>query len=351
MKSTVLVVGDRKVGEGEPCFVIAEMGLGHDGSLGAAHAFIDAVADAGADAVKFQTHIASAEGTREEEFRVNIFSQDENRQDYWKRTSFSKGQWKSLKRHADEKNIAFLSSPFSLEAVHLLLEVGVPAWKIGSGEANNTPLLQKIAETGIPVLLSTGMSSLEEVTAAVAVFQKAGSPLLLFQCTSRYPCPPEHFGLNMIGEYRKRFRLPVGYSDHSGSKAPGVAALVLGACAVEVHVTFSRKCFGPDVQASVTVEELRDMVQSFRLLERALASPVDKEEEVRELGDIRSLFTKSIVASRSLETGKVLERSDLDFKKPGTGIPSAEADSVAGRRLTRSLRKDDQFTWEDLDER
>jgi N-acetylneuraminate synthase len=327
------------------------MCLGHEGSLGAAHAFIDAVAEAGADAVKFQTHIASAEGTREEKFRVNVFVQDATRQAYWERTAFTEEQWHALKRHADERKLAFLSSPFSLQAVQLLSRVGVPAWKIGSGETSNTPLLGEIVKTGLPILMSTGMSRLEEIDRAASIVLEKEIPLVLFQCSSRYPCPPEQIGLNVIDVFRERYGVPVGYSDHSGSKAPGIGAYVLGACAVEVHVAFSRQCFGPDVTSSLTLDEFKDMAASIRVLERVLSSPVDKEKAAGDLEDVRRLFTKSIVTSRKMPKGTVLKKKDLAFKKPGTGIPAAEAAEVIGRKLRRSLDKDALLSWKDLHDR
>src|SRR5262249_19097817 len=178
------------------CLVIAEIAQAHDGSLGAAHAYIDAVADAGAGAVKFQTHIASAEGTAAEPWRVRFSLQDETRQDYWRRTSFTEDQWSGLKRHAVNPGLKFLSSPFSVEAADLLTRVGVAAWKIASGEVNNTPLFEYILSTGLPVLLSSGMSDWNELDAAVAIVQSRNVPLTVMQCTSAYPCPPEKLGLN-----------------------------------------------------------------------------------------------------------------------------------------------------------
>jgi N-acetylneuraminate synthase len=342
-------IQERPVGEGEKCFFIAEVGLGHDGSLGTAHAFVDAVAGTGADAVKFQTHIADAEGTDREAFRVNVFRQDRTRRDYWKRTAFTEEQWRELKGHADDVGLIFLSSPFSVEAVRLLDRIGVPAWKIASGETSNLPLLTEVLKTGRPVLMSTGMSTAAEVDAAVGKIRESGVPAILYQCTNRYPCPPEHLGLNVLGEYRERYGLPVGLSDHSGVPAVAAAAVALGACSIEVHVTFSKKAFGPDVPASLTIEELADVIEGGRYLERALSSPVDKEREAEELAETRALFTKSVVAARDLAAGQLLAEGDLSFKKPGTGIPAARFAELLGRTVRRALAKDDAIGWEDLE--
>ena len=341
-------IAGKSVGENAPCFIIAEMGLSHDGSLGAAHSFIDAAARAGADAVKFQTHIAEAEGTAEEKFRTGVFSQDLTRQDYWRRTAFTKEQWKALKKHSDDNDIVFLSSPFSARAADLLVDIGVSAWKVASGETNNLPLIQKLLGTGLPMLVSTGMSRTEEIDRTTGLIKDAGLPLVLFQCTNRYPCPPEHLGLNLIADYREKYEVPVGFSDHSGKVASGLAAFTLGACALEVHATFSRESFGPDVSSSLTFPEVADLVDGVRFLERAKASPVCKDDEAEALSEIRSLFTKSVVAADDLPAGTVLRLEHFDYKKPGTGIPAADADKIAGKGLRTDKAKDSQILAKDL---
>ena len=180
-------INGRWVGGAAPALIVGEVAQAHDGSLGMAHAFIDAMARTGAHAVKFQTHIARAESSAREPFRVKFSLQDETRFDYWKRMEFSEEQWDGLAKHAREKGLIFLSSPFSEEAVELLSRVGVPAWKIASGEVTNPLLFECIAQTGLPVLLSTGMSTLPEIDAAVANIQGKDLPLLVLQCTSKYP--------------------------------------------------------------------------------------------------------------------------------------------------------------------
>jgi len=170
-----------------------------------AHAFIEAIADAGAGAVKFQTHIAAAESTPSEPWRVRFSQQDETRFEYWKRMEFTEAQWHELKRHADERGLLFLSSPFSIEAVELLERVGVDAWKVASGEVSNTPLFERLAATGVPIILSTGMSPLLEIDAAVKQVKSYNVPLTVLQCTSSYPCPPEKVGLNLIPFFRERY--------------------------------------------------------------------------------------------------------------------------------------------------
>jgi N-acetylneuraminate synthase len=317
--------------------------------LGTAHAYIDAVARTGASAIKFQTHIAAAESTTGEPFRVNFSRQDASRYDYWKRMEFSELQWRDLAAHASEVGLLFLSSPFSVEAVEILERVGVPAWKIGAGEVTNLPMLQRIAATRKPVLLSSGLSTWSDLDAAVATIRQEGAPVAVFQTTTAYPCPPEQLGLNVLAELRTRFRCPVGLSDHSATIFAGLAAVTLGASLLEVHVTFSRECFGPDVIASLTTDELRTLISGVRFIEQALANPVDKDAMATQLGDLKVLFGKSAVVSRDLPRGHVLTVDDLAFKKPGTGIPAAKRDELIGRRLLRSLSADTLLTEDDLE--
>ena len=330
----------RSVGTSEECCIIAEIGQAHDGSLGTAHAYIDAVAESGADAVKFQTHIAAAESTLGEPWRVKFSRQDASRFDYWKRMEFTEQQWGELKGHAEERRLQFLSSPFSVEAVELLSRLGVSAWKVGSGEVNNIPMLERILETNLPVLLSSGMSSLSELDVAVALAKQHGVPLTVLQCTSSYPCPPEKIGLNLIPVFRERYGCRVGLSDHSGTIFPGLAAAALGINVLEVHVTFSRQAFGPDVLASVTLDELRQLVQGIRFVETMLAHPFDKDAMAHELAPLRGLFTKSVVAKLDLPAGTVLTGDHLVVKKPGTGIPAARLPDLVGKTLRRSVVAD-----------
>ena len=330
------------------CLIIAEVGLAHDGSLGLAHAFIDEAARGGADAVKFQTHIASAESTPAEPFRVTFSRQDATRYDYWKRMEFTEAQWRGLSDHAGERGLLFLSSPFSIEAVELLTRVGMPIWKIASGEVGNRPLLDAVVATGRPVLLSSGMSGLSELDAAVEQVRRAGLALGVMQCTTAYPCPPDRIGLNMLSVFRERYGCFVGLSDHSGTIFPGVAAATLGSDLLEVHVTISRGMFGPDVPASITIEELRQLVDGVRFVERMIANPVDKDATASETAPLRAIFTKSIVARQPLAAGTVIGDAHLAFKKPGTGIPANRVGDVLGRTLRRAVAADEMIREEDL---
>jgi N,N'-diacetyllegionaminate synthase len=331
------------------CLVISEVAQAHDGSLGMAHAFIDAIAAAGADAVKFQTHIATAESTPSEPWRVKFSHQDASRLDYWKRVQFTEEQWHELKRHADFKGLLFLSSPFSMEAVELLERVGVAAWKVASGEVSNTQLLDRIAATRLPIILSTGMSELKEIDEAVSRVKAHNLPLAVLQCTSAYPCPPEKIGVNLIPFFRDRYECAVGLSDHSGKIYPALAAATLGAEVLEMHVTFSREMFGPDVPVSVTTAELQQLVEGVRFIENMMSHPVDKDLMAGEMTGLRDIFAKSLVARIDLEAGTLLREEHLVAKKPGTGIPIAQLPEVVGARLRRSLKADELLFNEDIE--
>jgi N-acetylneuraminate synthase len=332
------------------CLVIGEVAQAHDGSLGAAHAYIDAIAGAGAGAVKFQTHIAEAEGTLAEPWRIRFSKQDETRRDYWKRTAFTTEQWAGLKQHADERGLLFLSSPFSMEAAEMLRGLGMEAWKIASGELNNGPLFDYVLSTRLPVLLSSGMSDLAELDRAVGAVKAGGVPLAVMQCTSAYPCPPEKLGLNLLDTFRTRYGCPVGLSDHSGNIFAGLAAATLGANVVEVHVTFSRDCFGPDVPASVTVTQLRELTDGVRFIRTALNHPREKDELAQQAAPLRAIFTKSVVARRALPAGHVLSADDLNVKKPGTGIPAQRFVEIVGRVLALPVVPDQLLAESDLAE-
>lgn len=325
------------------CMVVGEIAQSHDGSLGMAHAFIDAVARSGADAIKFQTHIAAAESTPQEPWRVKFSKQDASRYDYWKRMEFSPEQWQGLADHAKEKKLIFLSSPFSIEAVELLQKLDMPAWKVASGEVNNKQLLDAVLKTGKPILLSTGMSNLVEIDDAVDYVRKWDVEYAVMQCSTAYPCPPDKIGLNMIPQLRERYGCAVGLSDHSGTIYPGLAAVTMGIEVLELHVAFSREMFGPDVPASVTTAELAQLVEGVRFIEQMRNNPIDKNDFAKEVSPLRKLFMKSIVAGMDLPKGTLLEERHLRIKKPGSGIPGERLNELLGKQLLRDIKADEQI--------
>jgi N-acetylneuraminate synthase len=331
------------------CLIVGEVAQSHDGSLGMAHSFIDAIANAGADAVKFQTHIAAEESTPDEPWRIKFSPQDETRYEYWQRMEFTKEQWAGLKQHCDERGVLFLSTPFSEAAADILSEIGMRVWKIASGEVGNIPLMEKISAFGQPVILSSGMSGWDELDAAVESVRRNGSPLAVLQCTSAYPCAPEKVGLNVLSELRERYVASVGLSDHTGNIYAGLAAVTLGAEVLEVHVALSREMFGPDVPASLTTGELRQLVEGTRQIERMLETVVDKDLAANELSELRSIFTKSLVARKDIAAGTTLTAEHLKLKKPGTGLPASSVPDLIGRRVKNPVKENALLLLQDID--
>ncbi|MBM3507426.1 MAG: N-acetylneuraminate synthase [Alphaproteobacteria bacterium] len=348
MSAAAFSIAGRPIGAGK-AFLIAEVAQSHDGSLGLAHAFVDGAADAGADAVKFQTHIADAESTLDEQFRVKFSRQDATRYDYWKRMEFTPEQWAGLAAHAEERGIVFLSSPFSLAAVDLLQGIGMPAWKVGSGEVNSHDLLRAMAATGKPVLISSGMSAYSDLGGAVDVVRAAGAPVAVFQCTTKYPTPLAEVGLNVLDELRTRFSCPVGLSDHSGRPYPALAAMARGADLIEVHFVLDRAMFGPDVPVSLPPADLRLFADARDAFAEMDAHPVDNDAMAASLAPMRALFNKSLAPKAPLSKGAVLVADMLTTKKPGTGIPAHEIDKVVGRRLKKAVSPDRLLRRDDLE--
>ena len=341
-------LGKPQIGGGRRCFVIGEIAQAHDGSLGMAHAYIDAIARAGADAVKFQTHIAAAESSPQEPWRVKFSRQDASRFDYWKRMEFTEAQWVGLKEHAEECGLVFLSSPFSVESVALLERLDMAAWKVASGEINNPILMEQILGAGKPVLLSTGLTTYAEMDEVIEDIRGAGRDFAVMQCTTKYPTPPEELGLNLLSEFRERYQCPVGLSDHSANLFTGVAAASLGADLLETHVALSREMFGPDTVASLTTSELKTMIDGIRFVETAMANPMDKAILSEEQQELRTVFNKSLFVKMDLPAGTRLEPEHLIGKKPGTGIPVKQVKEVIGQRLALPVSNGEMLTYQHI---
>ena len=324
--------------------VIAEVGSVHDGSVGNATRLIDVAAECGADAVKFQTHIADAETLRGAP--MPPYFKGEPRFEYFERTGFTPAQWRKLKEHAGGRGIEFLSSPFS-EAADLLEEVGVSRFKIPSGEVTNIPMLERIATTGKPVLLSSGMSDWNELDAAVKVFTRAKVDLTVLQCTTEYPCADKSVGLNVVAEMKARWGLPIGFSDHTLDNHAAFAAVALGAVAVEKHLTFSKRMYGSDAPHSAEPPQFADLVKGIRAISEMLGNPVDKSSAAS-FRSMKQIFEKSVVSVVAIPAGAVITQSMLGVKKPGTGIPAARIGQVVGARAARDIAADSLIAETDL---
>lgn len=319
-------------------YIIAEIGNTHEGSVGLAKQFIRAAAECGVDAVKFQTHIFEAESLPNAPNPP--YFKDETRKQYFERTAFNLEQYITLKEFAEKEcGVDFFSSPFSIEAVDLLLSAGIKTFKIPSGEVSNIPLLEYLADKADWVILSSGMSSWEELDSAVAVL-KGKCKLTVLQCTSEYPCLPQNAGLNVMLEIKERYQVPVGFSDHTLGVGVPVAAVVLGATLVEKHFTLSKLMYGSDAKNSTEPHEFKQLVQDIRAVELAISHKINKDEKVNSLKEMKTIFEKSIVSARDLKSGEVITFSDLAYKKPGNGIPAATYQNILGKQLNCDVPKD-----------
>ncbi len=328
--------------------IIAEIAQAHDGSLGIAHSYIDALAEAGVNAVKFQTHIAEAESSAAEQFRVNFSYEDNTRFDYWKRMEFTPEQWAGLKQHCEEKGMEFISSPFSVAAVELLENLKVKRYKIGSGELTNYLMLDKIARTGKPIILSSGMSDWKELDETIQFLKPYGNKLSLLQCTTAYPTPPELWGLSAIEEMNNRYQIPVGYSDHSADIYACLAAATLGASILEFHVVFDHQMFGPDTKASLNLNQVKQLVKGVRAIEMGL-QPNDLKNDKSSFDTLKIMFGKSLAVNKNLTAGHILSVDDLESKKPGNqGIPAKDFQHVIGKQLKHDLQQWSFLREEDL---
>lgn len=347
--SPVVHISGREIRQGARPFLIAEVAQAHDGSLGFAHAFIDIAAEAGVDAIKFQTHIAEAESTRDEPFRVPFSYEDASRFDYWRRMEFTPPQWQGLADHAGERKLVFLSSCFSIEAVHMMREIGMPAWKVGSGEIHSDALLDAMAAGGEPILLSTGLSGFAAIERQIERLARRNVPIALFQCTTRYPTAFEQVGLNAIDVLYERFGCPVGLSDHSGTIWPAVAAMARGTPLIEVHIALHRRQFGPDTPASLEPHELAQLVQARDAIWAMLSNPVDKDALESEAGNVRQMFGRSLALKKALSAGTKLREEHLTMKKPGVGLQAGDLPNVIGRVLSRDVAADRLLRIDDLE--
>lgn len=342
----------------EPIFIIAEAGINHDGSLDKALRLIDIAAASGADAVKFQT------------FKTDeVVSKDAPKAAYQERQTGTGSQYEMIRRlelderdherlaaHCRERSIEFMSTPFAPWAVDLLVGLGMRRIKVASGEIVNLPLLRKVAGTGLPIILSTGMATMDEVVRAVGwinrTWDEVGKSrefgdLIVLHCTSDYPTPPEFVNLAAMNSMGEILGLPIGYSDHSEGITVAIAAAARGARVIEKHFTENRNDFGPDHAASLEPEDLKKLVEAVRLTERALGSTLKAPAE-NEMAT-RVLVRRSAVTQRDLTIGDVIGDSDIAFLRPGSGIGPERADELIGRRVSRSVKKGTLLAMEDLE--
>lgn len=325
-------------------FIIAELGMNHDGSLGNAFRLIEEAKEAGVDAVKFQLHISEAETLKDAP--TPPYFKLEERYEYFERTSFVLSEWEKLKTYANELGLYFIVSPFSLQAVNKLEKIKIDAYKIASGETTNLPLLDYIDQCDKPVLLSSGMSNWNEISNAVQSLKK--NLLVIFQCSSQYPCHPEDVGLNILKELKERYaQYVIGFSDHTLNCPSAIAAYLMGAKVFEKHFTLSKKMYGADARFSLEPDEMKEYVDGLKFISKALKNPIDKND-ISKYNTMKTTFEKSIVAARNLTKNHKLQLEDLNFKKPGDGLRADNYRKVIGKKLKRDIKQNEKIKFNDL---
>jgi N-acetylneuraminate synthase len=329
-------------------FIIAEIAQAHEGSLGIAHSFIDALADTGVDAIKFQTHIASAESSQFEKFRINFSYEDSTRYDYWNRMEFSFEQWLGLKNHCDDRGVEFISSPFSIEAVEMLEKLNVKRYKVGSGEISNFLMLDAIAKTQKPIILSSGMSDWTDLDEAIQFLNTYNSNISLLQCTTAYPTVPEQWGINVLKEMKDRYNIPIGFSDHSADVYACLAATALGAEILEFHAVFDHKMFGPDSKASLNMSQINFLVKGVKDINLALNGSSLKDDSTI-FNELKSMFGKSLATRTNVKKDDIIILENLESKKPGgLGISPKAFQSILGKRWKKDISINTFINFEDI---
>lgn len=342
-----MIIADRPIGPEHPPLIVAEIGINHGGDLDVAKAMASAARLAGCEMVKHQTHFVDDEMTDEAK---SVFPPNADRS-IWQvmaDCALSPQDEIELKRHVESLGMIYVSTPFSRAAANFLHDIGVAAFKIGSGECNHLPLIRHIARMGRPVIMSTGMQTIESLKPSVEILDRAGIAYALLECTNLYPSPPEIVSLQGIAELRRAFpNAVIGFSDHSIGPSMALGAVALGACIIERHYTDSRYRKGPDISCSMDPAELRFLIDRSREIHIALRNP--KERTAPEEAVYR--FARgSVVADRDLPAGHVITESDLWARRPGSGEISVEYfDRLMGGRLTRSVRRNEQLRWADVD--
>lgn len=342
-----LKIGDRWVGEAEPAYVIAEIGSNFDGSLEQAKKLVDLAKKVGADAAKFQSFLPDKIIARKGFERKTSFQAAWGKSVYevYSDAVFPREWHREIAGYCKEKSVHFFSSPYDRDAVDLLDEIGVPAFKIGSGEINNLRFLEYVAGRGKPIILGTGACSLGEVEDAVNTIRAAGNEdIVLLQCITNYPSPLEHANIRAMLTLRQAFQTLVGYSDHSPGDVVPLGAVALGACVIEKHFTFDKTRKGPDHPFAMDVDEMAAMVERIRQMEVALGSPV-KQITPAETDTVilqrRSLFARVDIPNGTEITGEMIE-----LLRPAIGIPPQNIDLVVGKRARVNIRQGEPITWQ-----
>ena len=336
-------IGNRSIGPNEPPLIIAEIGINHGGSLDVAKSMVDLIVHSGCECVKHQTHIIEDEMTEEAKA---IFPPNANKSiwDVMKECSLNLDEEQELKEYAENLGLIWISTPFSRMAADFLDEIDVPAFKIGSGEADNLPLINHIAQKGKPIIMSTGMQSIKSLKDSVNILEKSGVEYALLECTNLYPSPPEIVSLQGIQELKEAFpKALVGFSDHSIGPHIALASVALGACIIERHFTDTRYRVGPDITCSMDPTELRLIVDRSIEIHKALMNPKQRTEPEE---SVYKFARASVVADRDMAAGHIITEKDIWVRRPGSGeIPGYKYNDIIGKKLRLDVKKNHQFKW------
>ena len=336
-------IGNRSIGPNEPPLIIAEIGINHGGSLDVAKSMVDLIVHSGCECVKHQTHIIEDEMTEEAKA---IFPPNANKSiwDVMKECSLKLDEEQELKEYAENLGLIWISTPFSRMAADFLDEIDVPAFKIGSGEADNLPLINHIAQKGKPIIMSTGMQSIKSLENSVNILEKSRVEYALLECTNLYPSPPEIVSLQGIQELKQAFpKALVGFSDHSIGPHIALASVALGACIIERHFTDTRYRGGPDITCSMDPAELRLLVDRSTEIHKALMNPKQRTEPEE---DVYKFARASVVADRDMAAGHIITEKDIWVRRPGSGeIPGYKYNDIIGKKLRLDVKKNHQFKW------
>jgi len=342
-------IGNKLIGEREPCFVIAEAGVNHNGDIKLARKLIDVAKEAGVDAVKFQTFKAEnlvIEKAKMADYQKKNIQKKESQLRMIKKLELDYKDFIKLKKYCDKKKIIFLSTPHTEDAIDFL-EPLVPVYKIGSGDLTNLPFLEKIAKKKKPIILPTGMATLNEVKEAVGTIKKAGNnKIILLHCTTDYPCSIKEVNLKAMLTLKKEFELPVGYSDHTLGITVPIMAVTMGAVVLEKHFTLDKNLSGPDHKASLEPKELKEMVALIRDTEKALGSGIKKPTKTEE--KIKKVARKSIVAKVDIPKGAKIKKEMLIIKRPGTGIEPKYLNKIIKKKAKKNIKKDALIKFKEL---
>lgn len=331
-------------------YVIAEAGVNHNGSVKNAFKMIDCAKECGCDCIKFQTFKADALVTSnapKADYQMRNTNGSNTQFEMLKSLELNDREFEKLKAHCDEIGIEFMSTPFDIESVDVLEKIGVTRYKISSGDINNKQLLQYVAKTGKSMVVSTGMSTIEEVTKAVDWIEQVGNhQITLLHCTSNYPTSYDEVNMKAMQTLQQNFGYPIGYSDHTKGDLASIVAVAMGATVIEKHFTLDKNMEGPDHKASLNVEELKEMVDDIRAVETIMGNGV-KQPMKSEL-NTRIVARKSVVLAHNIQKGEILKKEDLVLKRPGNGLAPEYLDELIGKVLVRDMKAEEMITWKDV---